>query len=277
MVPRALVEEMAAVDPASPAYVGRIARWIRSRPQEVEGLYVSPIAPAAAQHIVAVVTEIVSRYAVDGLHLDYLRYPSEEFDYGAGALAEFRAEVAPRLPVVDRQRLARQAAVDPLAYTTSYPEAWARFRRSRLTSLVMRVRTAVKDARPAAIFSAAVVADQMDAEGRRLQDWRTWLELGLLDVVCPLAYTLDGRLFESQIAAARAIPGAHGLWPGIGAYRIPPTQTVENILTGRRLGATGFVLFSYDAVTAAPGAGDYLAEVARLGFSSDGQIPAGSR
>ena len=55
-------------------------------------------------------------------------------------------------------------------------------------------------------------------------------------------------------------PAAGPIWAGIGAYRLSPAQTVDNIQAARRLGAAGVVLFSYDSLTdprsVAP---DYLA------------------
>ena len=57
---------------------------------EVEGLFTSPGLPEAAAHIVAVIDDLVARYPVDGVHLDYLRYPGPEFDYSLGVLREFR-------------------------------------------------------------------------------------------------------------------------------------------------------------------------------------------
>ena len=73
MVPRALAEDLARVDPRSPEYLGRLARHVRSQPAELEGLYLSPIAEASADYTVGVVRDVVSRYQVDGVHLDYVR------------------------------------------------------------------------------------------------------------------------------------------------------------------------------------------------------------
>ena len=49
--PRALGQELHAADPLSPGYLGRLTRLVRTRPSDVEGLYVSPIPPDAALHI----------------------------------------------------------------------------------------------------------------------------------------------------------------------------------------------------------------------------------
>ena len=82
-----------------------------------------------------------------------------------------------------------------------------------------------------------------------MQDWRGWLEARLVDAVAPMAYTQEPARFAEQIAAARDIAGGRAVWAGIGAYRLTPAQTIENIQAARKLGAAGFVLFSYDSLT----------------------------
>ena len=274
MVPRALAAEMADVDTASPAYAGRLARWTRGQLTEVEGLYASPVHPDAAAHVTAVVSDLVARYALDGVHLDYVRFPDDRFDYSRYARAAFRAEVADTRPAGERQALDARALTDPLAWADALPEEWSRFRRARLSSLVMRLRTAVKSRRPDALVSAAVTPDAQEAFGRRLQDWRTWLDSGLLDAVCPMAYTPEVDVFAVQIAAARGFAGTRKVWAGIGAYRLSATQTIERILTARRQGADGFVLFSYDALADPPRSREtYLSQVSRAAFAD----AAGSR
>jgi uncharacterized lipoprotein YddW (UPF0748 family) len=267
MVPRAIVRDLRGVDGHSPAYAGKIARWSRAQAESVEGLYLSPVVPEAAAYSEAIVSELVARYEVDGVHLDYLRYPNGDFDYSRYAVAEFREEVAPTLPSPQRVALDRQASIDPLAYPDSLPARWAQFRRVRLSSLAMRLRSAVRKARPTAVVTAAVVPDALEAYDDRLQDWRTWLEAGILDAVCPMAYTTDATAFALQVAGARAVAGSRGVWAGIGAWRLTPDQTVQHIALARKAGASGFILFSYDSLTGpAQARPDYLGEIARAAF-----------
>ena len=44
-----------------------------------------------------VVTDLARRYDVDGVHLDYARFPNQQFDYSRFAIAEFRDDLRPRL------------------------------------------------------------------------------------------------------------------------------------------------------------------------------------
>jgi uncharacterized lipoprotein YddW (UPF0748 family) len=261
MVPRGLAAELSAVRPG-PAHVTRLAQWSRGEANEVEGLFTSPMHPGASAHLVSVVQDIVARYPVDGVHLDYVRYPREDFDYSAGALREFRASVLPDLASSERERLDRRLGAEPFVYAETFPARWAAFRRSRLTSLVMRLRTAVKAARPEVLLTAAVVPDSNDAYARRLQDWALWTQSGLLDAVCPMAYSADPAVFTRQVVDALQSASPTPVWVGIGAYKLSPVQAAAHIQAARRAGSAGYVLFSYDSMVEA-GADAYLEQVAR--------------
>jgi uncharacterized lipoprotein YddW (UPF0748 family) len=266
MVPRALAQELATASPDSPAFVGKLARWTRANSATVEGLYASPLHPAAADHAARVAADIAGRYAIDGVHFDYVRYPGAEFDHGRAALDAFRASVSADLPPASRRALEARRAYDVLAYVDAMPERWAEYRRSRLTAMVHRLRGAVLSARPSTVVTAAVVAEPDEARLVKMQDWGRWLDLGLIDVACPMAYTPDDAVFERQVGSAVKAAATGAIWAGIGAYRLTPEQTVSRIAASRRLGAEGVVLFSYDSILEAAPA-TYLTDVGRGAFS----------
>lgn len=281
MIPRDLALELSVVEPESPAYVGRLARWTRNQSADVEGLYSSPIVPAAAVYTEAIVRDLARRYALDGIHLDYARYPNERFDYSKAAVAEFRAFVSGRISEDLQRQLDAREAVDPLAYPDALADHWRGFRVARMSALIGRLRDAVKDERPSAMVTVATAPDLREAYERKMQDWRGWLERGLVDGIAPMAYTVEPAKFAEQIAAARDAAGGRPVWAGIGAWRLSPRETIQNIQTARRLGAAGIVLFSYDSLTnprqAAP---DYLETVSRGAFGPrllEGVRPEGSR
>lgn len=264
MVPRDIAQDLAAIDVDSPAYVGKLARWTRAQSAEVEGLYASPIFPDAAAHLETVIRHLATRYAVDGVHFDYARYPNDRFDYSRGAIAEFRAYVRPRITDGVARKLDAEQSTDLLAYPDALPQEWREFRVARMTALIKRLRAAVRAARPEALATAATAPDLREATERRFQDWRTWLADGLIDAVCPMAYTPEPERFAEQIAAAREAAAGRLVWAGIGAYRLSPAETIANIQTARKLGADGVVLFSYDSLTnPRQSPPDYLALVGR--------------
>lgn len=267
MVPRELARDMALLDAKSQLYLDKLTRWTRAQSGEVEGLYLSPIPEDAADATVAVVADVAARYAVDGVHLDYVRYPNDEFDYSLASLQAFRAAVLPDLDPAARGRMERETGAELSAWPETYPDRWREFRRNRLTSLVARIRESVKARRPDVIVSAAVLPDADAAASRRLQDWASWVRQGLLDVVCPMAYAVDRATFTAQMTQATQMAGLRPVWAGIGAYRLSSSDTVENIRIARSLGASGIVLFSYDALISLPRGVEYLAHVSQAAFS----------
>jgi uncharacterized lipoprotein YddW (UPF0748 family) len=246
MVPRPVAEDLRRLNPRDPRYLQRLSEYARSRSDRVEGIFLSPIHKGAVDHVTSVIGDIVSRYAVDGIHLDYIRFPNEEFDYSAEALDAFRSEITSRIGGAERREYAVRARGRPLFYTEMFPQGWQEFRRARVTALLTRIRATVKARRPRAMLTAAVFPDANDATNRRFQNWGGWLEAGLLDAICPMAYTTDPALFRLQIANVERLAGRHPVWAGIGAYQLSASATVENIRTARQLGAEGLVLFSYD-------------------------------
>jgi uncharacterized lipoprotein YddW (UPF0748 family) len=211
----------------------------------VEGLYLSPVSAAARAYTTSVIAELVARYDVDGVHLDYIRYPAPEFDYSAAAVAAFRESVAAAVPRAEAERLDRAAAANPAAWPSARPAEWAAFHRGRLTVLVESIQGAARAARPGVIVSAAVVGLASEARDLRHQDWVAWAKAGYLDAACPMLYALSGDQFAAATAEIQASLGPAPYWAGIGAYRLPVDATIERVRMARRANAAGVLLFSY--------------------------------
>jgi len=262
MVPRPIAEYLSHIPPRDPQYLRTLSEYARAHSDRVEGIFLSPIHKGAVEHATKVIGDIVSRYEVDGIHLDYIRYPNDEFDYSAEALEEFRAEITSRVSGAERRDYAARARERPLFYTEMFPQGWQDFRRARLTALLTKIRATVKSRRSRAMLTAAVFPDANDAANRRFQNWGGWLEAGLLDAICPMAYTTDPALFRTQIANVEHLAGTRSVWAGIGAYQLSPSATIENIRAARQLGAEGVVLFSYDNLD-----GKYVDAIAKGAFA----------
>jgi len=266
MVPRPIAADLARLGPRHRQYVPKLVEWTKRNAGGVEGLFASPVTPEAAQHVERVVTDIVTRYPVSGVHLDYIRYPNDAFDHSQAALAAFRTSLQRELSPADRQRLDDRLRREPLVYADAFPERWTTFRRLRLADLVARIRGAVHRARPDALITAAVIPDAREAFDHKLQDWPDWARRGLVDAFCPMAYTASLPTFNRQVAAARAAAAPQAVWAGIGAYRLTPAQTVDHIAAARDAGAAGVILFSYDSLTEAGGR-DPLGDIGRVAFA----------
>jgi uncharacterized lipoprotein YddW (UPF0748 family) len=181
-----------------------------------------------------VIREVVRAYPVDGLHLDFIRYPGPSFDYSKAALEGFRR---------------RTGGGELLAGPSLHSAEWDAYRRELLTTLAARLADAARQERPGLTLSAAVVPDEAQAVSNKFQDWPSWLRAGVIQAICPMTYTPDSRLFSQQVAAVheRTGPG-QPLWAGIAAYRLDVAGIVEKVALARRAGAQGVVLFSHESL-----------------------------
>ncbi len=202
----------------------------RADADDSEGYYLSPSAPGVAEHLEAMERELLSRYAVDGVHFDFIRYPGPLYDYSSASLARYR-KGAVTVP-------GRQA------------EAWAGHLRGALTDLVFRLSKAARETRPGLVLSAAVVPNEAQALQHKYQDWPRWLEQGLIDAICPMNYTVENGEFRAMVERARAHLGpSQAVWTGVGAYRLPYAGVVEKVQLARAARADGFILFSHESFT----------------------------
>jgi uncharacterized lipoprotein YddW (UPF0748 family) len=231
MVPRSAAERALETRPAD------LAALIEARRDpDAEGFYLSPFAPGAVNHLDAVVRELVGAYAVDGLHLDFIRYPAQDYDYSRAALTAFYS---------------RRGSGWPLAGPEADPAGWAADRSAAVEALVARLARTARATRPSIMMSAAVVPEAVAMRDKG-QAWPGWMRRGLIDAACVMAYTPDTALFRDQIAGLRKWLGPQAtLWAGIGAYRLQQPGVVEKVLAARAAGASGIVLFSSDSLVTA--------------------------
>ncbi len=270
-VPKPVAAELYTMSPLDPAYRQKIVEWSKANRAELEGVYTGPANPKVRDHIYKIWMDVLKHYPVDGLHFDYVRFASPDFDYSRTSLKKFRKWLEPQLTSDERKQLKSAFKTNPLAAPEMFAAKFADFQRAQVTTLVERIYHAVKKARPEVTVSAAVFANDENAYTRRFQDWRRWLQMGILDVACPMAYSTDTAVFQKQIevAATTAHNARRQVWAGIGAYRIPSDSAVEKINVARSLNAEGFILFSYD-FTARPSElnpdGAYLERIRRAAF-----------
>jgi uncharacterized lipoprotein YddW (UPF0748 family) len=230
------------------------------------GLYLDPGAPGVAPALVAAFAELCARYpALDGLHLDYIRYPDVlpfapgtrfgvglDFGYGAATRARFRAETGLEAPFRESIRNAN---------------AWDAWRREQVDALVREISAAARAADPGLELSAAVFSYADRAYLTIGQDWRRWLEEDRIDFAVPMAYTQDDRLLRYQTEAFVGTPLAPRIWVGLGTWLFAerPEGALRQLEILRAAGAANHALFSWDSIADAPALRDALAAAADAG------------
>lgn len=182
------------------------------------------------------VRDIVRNYAVDGIHLDYVRYRDSHACYCDGCRTRFE------------QRLGKKAVPWPDAVRQgALRRDYTRWRCEQITRLVRDLSVAVKNLRPGVELSAAVFGRYPLCRESVGQDWGDWLTKGYVDFVCPMNYTEDVSRFRQYALAQAALQGAERILPGIGATasgkQLGPVQVIDQISIVRALGFRGFAVF----------------------------------
>lgn len=143
--------------------------------------YLDPGHPDAVDYTVSVYLDVLRRYDVDGVHMDYVRYGAPNWGYNPTAVARFNAL---------HGRTGKPAPTDPV---------WMQWRREQVTNLVRKLYVESMAIKPEAKISGALIAfgsgpttEQGWYETRTynevLQDWRAWQEEGIIDIAMPMNY-----------------------------------------------------------------------------------------
>lgn len=202
------------------------------------GATLSPAVPEVREFLADIAVEIATEYNVDGIHLDYIRYPNPSFGFESISIGTFSLKTG-RDPL---DLFRRSSGYEPLS------ELWSQWKTHQVTMTVQTVRSALRSVSPGTLLSCAVMADPFEAASHYSCDWRSWLTMGLVDYVCTMAYTTD-----MEKARELAILGA-GVCPervvhGIGIYN----QSIASALSGATAalahGCSGICVFSLNSLS----------------------------
>ena len=189
--------------------------------------------------------EVARNYPADGLHFDYIRYPSTDWCFCDGCRKRFEADT--------NQKVAHWPEDCHRGALRKQYNAW---RRKQITRLVETVSREAKKIRPGIKISAAVYGSYPGCKNGVAQDWAAWAKEGHVDFLCPMNYTNSDKTFARLlINQIRLVEGRVPIYPGIGAAasrsKLSADRVLDQIGISRRLGAGGFVIFNLRADTMA--------------------------
>ncbi len=198
--------------------------------------YLEPSHPFTAKYLASIASEIASMYAVDGIHLDYIRYPEN--------LASYPDE-----------KLYKESKTD---------KSLAQWRRDNITDIVSEIYGQVKAVDSAIQVSSAPIGFLnpyvngeyfgWNAFDGVCQDVQKWVELGIQDFLVPMIYfdtPLYAKAFVDWKNSITGIP----VIPGLGVYKLDELETQweysdisQQLHTAKSLGENGYVLFRTENV-----------------------------
>ncbi len=182
----------------------------------------------------------MTEYEVDGLQLDYIRYPFQDPDagrvYGYGQSA--------------RQQFQQLTGVDPVSIFPQDQELWKKwttFRTQQVDSFVTQVSQQLRKTRPNLILSVAVFPlPERERIQKIQQHWEVWAKRGDIDLIVPMTYALDTSRFQRLAhpwIVSRQL-GSTLLVPGIRLLSLSTIGTFDQLQLIRDLPTSGYALFA---------------------------------
>jgi uncharacterized lipoprotein YddW (UPF0748 family) len=226
---------------ANPTWAGYDDRGRVTPPGQTKP-FLDPANPEARRYLLRLFEEIVTRYDVDGLHLDYIRYPfqdpSANRSYGYGTAA--------------REQFQRLTGTDPATISPNDRDLWAEwtaFRTEQINSFVAEVSQMLHRQDPALILSAAVFAMGEHERLQKIQqNWERWAREGQVDMIVTMSYAMDTnrlqRLAGPWVNANDL--GATLVVPGIRLLHLSESATFDQIQALRDMPSSGYALFAVE-------------------------------
>ena len=199
-----------------------------------DAFFVNPALPEVREFLLGTCEYIAENYDLDGLHLDYIRYPNandgEDFGYDE----------------VTRNAFKQKYGTDPrsLSVGSAQYAAFCQFRADYVTMLVRSIAEMLAAKRPDMVLSAAVAPNYNSSMSAMCQDAPTWMKEGFVDYILPMAYgstdLVRRCITNTSASAGDRVLGFYGM-SDQGADILK-----EQIVATRESGADGFGFFSWN-------------------------------
>ncbi|MDI6828363.1 MAG: family 10 glycosylhydrolase [Armatimonadota bacterium] len=207
------------------------------------GGYIDPSSQEARDFVCSIIREIVAKYDVDGINLDYVRYPS-----GRNCFCERCVKLFKEATGYD----ARDA--DKAEVGSDKWRKWRAWRMKQINLEMEQIRKAVDEIKPGLPISSYVWGVHTYGERyQTCQDWKTWIRKGWLNWINPSGYVYNMKDFTRRVAENKAaIPEGFPYFVTIGVRtshgRLNSADEIKaQVKEAMRLGADGVVFFTLEA------------------------------
>ncbi|MBN2571940.1 MAG: family 10 glycosylhydrolase [Ignavibacteriales bacterium] len=215
----------------SPKHVmNRHPEWvIKNFRDNATTYWTDPGLPEVKNYLISLITELVQNYEIDGIHLDYLRYPGMDFD-------------------------------DDYSYSV-YGSGMNKsdWRRQNINKFIEELYTQIREINPTVKIGVAPIGIYKNIEGARgmesyyevYQDTRKWLQNGWVDYAVPQLYWDFENNPKFDIIAKDWINNSFGksMVFGLGAFRKEIQPLLEDMIKFARINnADGVAFYRYSDI-----------------------------
>ncbi len=251
-----------------------------------EGHYfLDPANPEVQVFLEKLLLEIVNQYEIDGLNLDYIRYPASaspssgryletNWGYSTGAregfvnyLEQERLEQAKKLAAEKAKKEGRSVPetvnINPLPKAvlekqdpihlkpghSLWPQ-WVQWRKDQVSKLVEQVSLKARSSKPNLLITAVVFPPSEGQE--KLQDIARWTREGWVQALTPIGlYPTPEGIYKDSLALKQLTHSQTPIYVGLfGMYnRYEPVDFLSQVDAARKADMEGIVLFEKSRLT----------------------------
>lgn len=206
---------------------------------EHNGFFIDPANPEVQAFLLELLTEIISNYKVDGINLDYIRYPQSVAvsDMNSWGYTEFA-----------RNEFKAIYGKDPALITMADPLwiKWCEYRREKVTNFVAKVGALSREKHT--YLTAVIFPDRLSALTTKQQDWKTWSTRGYVNGFTPLFLTCNAKTLNVLVTnVIKAIAPGTDLYAGLFVTFMGGSEEdlIREIHETRKMNVNGVILFDF--------------------------------
>ena len=206
---------------------------------EHNGYFLDPASHMVRKFLLSLISEITANYDIDGLNIDYVRYPKSlspdmsgyidsTWGYTEYAVKEFK----------------NQYGKDPLDLDEEHPlwQQWIEYRQKKVSEFVSKLKPAARNKN--ILISAVIFPDTKDTLATKLQNWQEWDDY--VDAFTPLIMSSDEYRAGNSVREIKGLIGDKAqIFPGLFEPFTSgtPIDLLNQIIRVRKTGASGIVIF----------------------------------
>lgn len=210
---------------------------------EHNGYFLDPSNEEVREHLKNILKEIINNYNIDGINLDYIRYPQTvESSFSNYATMNWG------YTKTAREEFSKIYKVDPIdiKYPSAEWELWALYRQNKITSFVEETSFLTKE--KGITLTAVIFPDIKKCIDVKLQNWRRWSFYNYVDGLTPLILTGDKNTAELLLKdIMKNTSPKTNIYAGIFVTFMggEPEDLLMQIQKGREYKAKGSIFFDY--------------------------------
>ncbi len=175
---------------------------------EVNYLFMDPANPATRRYLKDIYAEIVATMDVGSIHLDYIRYPVAKNTTSTNPTSNLDTGYSDFAEAEFKNLYGYTGDLRTLVTTNATAATrWKEYKKNVITDFVHGVYYTIKNINPEIGLSTAIFGNVESAINEKMQDWASWAQEGLIEIITPMSYYQSSTTVGSETLRLTTLVG----------------------------------------------------------------------